>query len=232
LDGELFNDTLKDRLAELRKITGTSKPEKITAAFLKRSAEIVQYHVYDGWIADSDSLGPDVAYAQRFPRLVALLAEFSLGEVIQPLIPQKMTSWDDIQNWAAEYIATGGEGLILRVPDMTYEHKRSKNLIKIKEVNDAEFEIVGVAQGTGDWAAALRRFDLCRCASTNDCDISEDVFGADFKDGTIADAQDLWRRRDELIGKIVTVKYNGLTMYNTPNYAKVSFANNINLHKS
>lgn len=48
------------------------------------------------------------------------------------------TTVEDAEKIAAQLMAAGWEGAIVRLPDAPYEHKRSKSLIKIKEVYDTE----------------------------------------------------------------------------------------------
>ncbi len=43
-----------------------------------------------------------------------------------------------------------GEGIMLRVPEAGYEHKRSKNLLKVKVFLDEEATIVGYQEGKGN----------------------------------------------------------------------------------
>jgi DNA ligase-1 len=60
----------------------------------------------------------------------------------------------------SHYLEMGYEGQMLRVPDSLYEGKRSKNLIKHKEFEDDEFEIVSIEEGKGNWAGAAKRIEI------------------------------------------------------------------------
>ena len=46
-------------------------------------------------------------------------------------------------------LAKGGEGVMLRNPYAPYEGKRSKNLLKVKRILDAEAKVVGYEEGNG-----------------------------------------------------------------------------------
>lgn len=226
LDGEMYNEELRAHLAELARIVRVNKPEKITPAFLKRSREIVQFHLYDGYNKGKEYL----PYETRFDE-VKKMVESVLGKnhpMIKFVDTKVVHTMEEAQAFADEYIADKGEGAILRVPNMQYEHKRVKTLIKIKEVMDAEFEIVSIEEGSGDWSGAARRFNVKRCTATNDEYVSDEEFGADFSGGTIADAREIWKNRVKLIGRIVTIKYNGYTQYMTPNFAKMEKNNQPN----
>jgi DNA ligase-1 len=66
----------------------------------------------------------------------------------------------DIEMMLGEYLESGYEGQMLRVPTSIYEGKRSKNLIKHKEFEDDEFEIVSMEEGKGNWADAVKRIEI------------------------------------------------------------------------
>ena len=44
--------------------------------------------------------------------------------------------------------------------DSFYENKRSKSLIKRKEFLDAEFKVIRIEEGVGNWAGYIKRFVL------------------------------------------------------------------------
>lgn len=48
-----------------------------------------------------------------------------------------------------EILATKGEGLMLRNPEMEYEQKRTKNLLKVKGVEDYDAKVIQVLAGEG-----------------------------------------------------------------------------------
>jgi DNA ligase-1 len=58
----------------------------------------------------------------------------------------------DIQIQLSVYLEEGYEGQMLRLPKSQYEGKRSKGLLKHKEFDDAEFPIVMIEEGLGNWA--------------------------------------------------------------------------------
>lgn len=89
----------------------------------------------------------------------------------------------------------GGEGLMLREPRSSYEHKRSKVLRKVKSVHDEEAKVVGHEGGRG------RSFRLgALTLMTPD--------GRQFSCGTGFSAED--RRSPPAIGSIVTYRFTEL----------------------
>ena len=58
---------------------------------------------------------------------------------------------DDVMEFFDNYRALGYEGAMLRNSNSIYENKRSYNLLKVKEFDDAEFKIVGIEEGEENW---------------------------------------------------------------------------------
>ena len=66
----------------------------------------------------------------------------------------------DLKRMLGYYLESGYEGQMLRVSKSLYEGKRSKNLIKHKEFEDEEFQIVSIEEGKGNWAGAAKRVEI------------------------------------------------------------------------
>jgi DNA ligase 1 len=91
--------------------------------------------------------------------------------------------------------AQGLEGLMINRLDAPYECKRSKNLLKVKEFHTIDLRIVGVEEHKhGDKLGAL----------VVDYKGNLVNVGSGYND---AERQLLWLQREEVIGKIVEVKY-------------------------
>lgn len=77
----------------------------------------------------------------------------------------KVTSEKDVAKFVKRVWAAGGEGAILKQLDSRYEHKRSKNWIKIKRVSHAILTVIGFEQtrgkvlGRGAFAVVVLRDD-------------------------------------------------------------------------
>jgi len=92
------------------------------------------------------------------------------------------------------------EGSMFRKSESSYEHKRSKNLLKRKPLDDAEFEIIGVKAGKDSTV-------IFECVNEH---------GKKFKATMNGDkkANQKYLSRDgklKVIGKMLTVEYQGLT---------------------
>jgi DNA ligase-1 len=107
---------------------------------------------------------------------------------------------EDIFTFYKNVVNKGGEGVILKNPDHVYECKRSKNWIKLKEVNECDLVIKGWYPGEGKREGFIGGF-ICEDSSGT----LKVKIGSGFTDN---DLQELSKNPDEHIGKICSVQYN------------------------
>jgi DNA ligase-1 len=107
---------------------------------------------------------------------------------------------EDIYAYYNKIVARGGEGVILKNPDHVYECKRSKNWIKLKEVNDCDLIITGWYPGEGKREGLIGGF-YCEDSSGK---VKVKV-GAGFTDN---DLKELSQNLDSQIGKVCAIQYN------------------------
>lgn len=115
----------------------------------------------------------------------------------------------EIDSFHDKYVLQGYEGLIIRNSLGKYELKhRSKNLQKFKKFEDGEFRIVGATSGTGKEEGLV-----IWIVETGD--------GGRFQVrplGTYSDRKILYRNRNKYIGKMLTVRYFGLSDTGIPRF--------------
>jgi DNA ligase-1 len=117
-----------------------------------------------------------------------------------------------IKERLAESLANGYEGLILRHGNTGYESgKRSQSLVKVKQVLDDEFCIVGVHQSADGWAIfeCYKRPGVIAYLQDND------TFRVSAM-GTIQDKHDAWTNRNDFVGKMLTVEFFEWTIGGKP----------------
>jgi DNA ligase-1 len=116
-----------------------------------------------------------------------------------------------IKERLAESIANGYEGLILRHGNTGYEAgKRSQSLVKVKQVLDDEFCIVGVHQSADGWAI----FE-CQCEPSVGIRPVQNTFRVSAM-GTMQDKHNAWANRNDFIGKMLTVEFFEWTIDSKP----------------
>jgi DNA ligase-1 len=196
LDGELYNHDLKDQFEKIVSLVRKTKP---TAEDLKESKELVQYWVYD-CMTDYDFAGRNQMIADIFETFDSKYRKEndSIGRVNTTVVDNE----HNIETMLGHYLEQGYEGQMLRVPNSLYEGKRSKNLIKHKEFEDDEFQIVSIEEGKGNWAGAAKRVEIRLKDGTTQFSGVRGSF--DF-------LKELLYNANDYIGTDVTVRYQNKT---------------------
>ncbi|WP_181181016.1 hypothetical protein [Mesorhizobium sp. B2-4-5] len=196
LDGELYNHALKadfEQLVSLVRNTGGSAKKRADnpgdlAALHARVADTIQYHVYD--IPSFEG-----TFFQRAPVYNAMLQGYTHVFPVETRIAFNQAMFDKDYE---EFLEGGWEGQMGRL-DAIYEiGKRSAHLLKRKEFQDAEFKIVEVCEGQGNWSGYAKRLTV------------ELPDGRTFGAG-IAGTQDFCRKlleeATEWVGRQATIKF-------------------------
>lgn len=197
LHGELYNHELK---SEFEKLGSLLKKQKgITQDHIDEVVSKVQYHLYD-----YPGAGEDKPFGERSYLLYTHLADLGIwGSVIHYVRTLKVINEDHMLELTAEAVEDGYEGGIGRL-SLPYEKaKRSWSVIKIKTFDDAEFEVVRIEAGKGNYTGYAKRV-ICRMPD-----------GREFEAG-IKGKRDQWLA-DLLHAdhKLVTIKYFGITQGGT-----------------
>ena len=115
---------------------------------------------------------------------------------------------DELMAAFEHFLAEGYEGCIVRNMDGLYVNKRSYDLLKIKEFDDSEFKIVGIKVGTKGSMAGKAVFT---------CQNGDVTFDVKLK-GNMDELTKYANDPSLVIGKILTVKYQGFTKYGQPRF--------------
>lgn len=156
LDGELYNHVLKDDFGQIMSLIRQQKP---TAEDLAKSADLIQYHIYD--LPSHPGIFSDRSH--------------SLQELLTPSRPDrspgaKGNCFELVRTWKCETareadlfhldcMTAGYEGSMVRL-NTPYEQKRSKSLLKRKEFKTAEFRLLALNEGIGNWSGVAKSVDL------------------------------------------------------------------------
>ena len=204
-DGELYNHQFKH---DFNKITSLVKKTKPTLSDLEASKHLIEYHIYD--LPSSNK-----TFDGRLEDLQDLISDlfncFSSSSVVY-VTTQEVNNQEELDEFYHEWVEEGYEGQMIRVSDSFYENKRSKTLLKRKEFEDDEFEILAVNEGSGKLA--------CRVGNMMFKSKSGHYFSSTVN-GTQEYLSELWAQKEELIGKLATIKYFNLTPDGVPRFPKV-----------
>lgn len=199
-DGELYNHDLKD---DFNKIVSLVKKQKPTEEELAESVRIVQYHAYDMPSPNSGFIYRYYAGLVGLPdHLFNYASTTNPVKLVQTILVKTSEEYDELHG---QWLLAGYEGSIWRDIEAHYEQKRSKTLRKRKEFVDAEFEVVRIEEGLGNWSGAAKRV-ICKLPDGRE-------FGAGIA-GTYERGVELLKEKH----KIATIKYFAMTPDGIPRF--------------
>lgn len=186
LDGELYNHTLKADFEKLMSLARQDTPGE--------GHEQIQYHVYD--------LVTDKNFADRNDELLGLLSTVNFN-IVCPVQTGMVNDETQVTEMFTQVRSNGYEGVMLRNADSAYEQgKRSYGLQKVKEFEDAEFDITGIEEGRGKLAGHVGAFKL---RTSGGQEFLAKMSGSLDNLKRLFTDESLWR------GKKLTVQFQGLT---------------------
>ena len=164
--------------------------EEITSMF-KMNPQKLEFHVFDYF----NTHKPDLPFAERQKRVT-----------VETLLVQKKS---DIHKLHAKFVNQGHEGIMIREATSIYEiGKRSNYLLKFKEFQTEEYEIIGANCGHGRDADAV--VWVCKTATGHTLTVRPE--------GTIKQREVYYANRNRYIGKMLTVRFQNLTALGVPRF--------------
>lgn len=183
LDGELYNHAYKAKFEELTSFIRNPEP--------KEGHEVVEYHVYD--VADSTR--------EQHNRHDLLRLYLPTKDPLVRVKTVLVQDEEELMEAFEDFLKKGYEGAMVRNVNGKYVGKRSIDLQKIKEFQDDEFEIVDVEEGRGKLAG--KAIFVC-----------QNKLGTKFKAKMKGDQNELakyWKKPSLVVGRMLTVQFQGLT---------------------
>ena len=138
-----------------------------------------------------------IPYTDRKTLLSNMLKDKNLPNIINvPILYQGKDEEQiiDLITWAK---SMSMEGVMVNVSDAPYECKRSKNILKGKVFQEADLRIIGFQEGEGNFKDTLG-------ALVVNYKGNKVAVGSGY---TWEERDEFWNKRENLIGKIVTVQY-------------------------
>ena len=210
LDGELYCDKFDNDFNAICSIV--RKSARLTEEDFEK-AKVIEYHVYD--IVDNT-----MCFRERtdFIKLnFGCESEFQTGDLIYgeghvvPVETLFVTGKEMLDELYGQWQERGYEGQMIRL-NVPYENKRSKSLLKRKEFQDNEYEILGVEEGSGNRSGTVGYFNFVTPEGV--------AFKSNIK-GNFEYLTELLENRESLIGKQATIKYFRLTPDGVPRFPYV-----------
>ena len=200
IDGELFNKSIP--FQTIQSIATKEKHPRKDELLLNVFA-----------IIGSDIVSDEVMNATMV-KLEQEVRRYGLEDVIEVLVPKKVDNGDVVKT-CQDFIEKGFEGIMLRNPDKHYNFGRSQDLLKVKLFTEDDFVVTGIFEGEGKYKGMLGGIYVENVKTK----ISRDAFneieaipgsiksrcGSGFSD------EDRQTMSEDMIGKVVNIKYQGLT---------------------
>jgi DNA ligase-1 len=195
-DGELY-------VHEWRNPIGDVDFQRIASAIKKYNEDtpLLEYHVYDRPV-------PGVSFLDRFINNPPTETQ-RIKVVSTTFASDEKAMMDAYDGWITQ--ALPYEGLMVRnfMQAYLYAH-RSNGLQKVKPMDDAEFEIIGGQEATGEDAGTV----VFKCVAEN---------GEEFDvrpKGTREQRAEWWDNLDDYIGQWLTVEFNGRANSGKPRFPR------------
>ena len=192
-DGELTDLNRKSVSGKVTQILKGTAPNDIDKDFLFNVFDIEKAEV----LKTGKGTIPFIKRRQELEFLMGFLKDESKVKLARQWVVDSM---EETQKIYGLIVSMGGEGVILKPADHVYECKRSRNWVKLKQIQDCDLEITGWFPGEGKREGFIGGF-ICKDASGT----LEVRIGSGFTD---KDLQELSQNPDDLIGKIAAIQYN------------------------
>ena len=125
----------------------------------------------------------------------------------------RISSSKEVQNFLKKIIEQGGEGIVLREPNVKYHAGRSNQALKVKLKQDSECTVQGYTQGKGKYLGLVGALI---------CHLQDGTFtGLSAQERIIkigSGLNDSQRNNPPEVGTIVTFQYMGLTKKGLPRF--------------
>jgi DNA ligase-1 len=204
LDGELYNHDFKN---DFNSLVSAIRKQKPTPETHKLAVDTVRYYLYD-LPSSKDNFG------ERFNQLEGYYIGYFNEKPAFELSPTfRSRDIKTAQGLHERNKANGFEGSIVRL-DVPYQFKRTHALMKYKDFQDAEYEILDVEEGKGNWSGVAKKVKL-RLPSGVTSAAGNDYFHAGVK-GDKEYCKRLLDNKSDLIGKQGTIVFFELSPDSVP----------------
>jgi ATP-dependent DNA ligase len=191
IDGEGYSDDLNSDFEKICSLIKKTKPKKED---LEEAKNKIKMHVYDCCFMKE----PNLSFKERFERIKIILKDVKEVQIVDTYEAKSPGHLDDLYK---EFLTKGYEGQMIRF-NTPYENKRTVALLKRKEFTDEEFKIEEIIEGKGNRQGMVGSMGFKNSSGIK--------FNANMK-GSHDYLRELWKEKDNLIGKMATVKYFCLT---------------------
>ncbi|WP_320040252.1 DNA ligase [uncultured Desulfobacter sp.] len=159
--------------------------------------EKINYHIFEA----PNQKGTFLQRLDRTKQWFALHPNAHVRVIPQTLVQDRFY----LNRFVIDVESRGGEGVILKNPNMPYHTGRSEHVLKVKKARDMEGLVIGINKGKGKYEKAMGSLTL------------KLENGVIFKLGT--GFSDMVRNNPPAVGTTVTFKYHGFSINGVPKFA-------------
>lgn len=207
LDGELVY--MEDGV-EIREKSNGIVGKALKGTISDEEQKHVVFQVWDiiplGLYYDSDQ-SLQLPYSQRLEILKDVVSKCSKSIQVIPSV--EVHSLSEAQEVANKYMADGLEGIILKNKTGLWVNKRSIDQVKFKAELYADLRIIDIIEGEGKFEGMMGRM----LVESDDGLVRTHVGIGDKNTKSLTNEarQEMFDNKDDYIGRVAEIKYNGLT---------------------
>ena len=207
LDGELYNHNLRN---DFNSIVSAVKKKSATEDELEHISKVVQYHCYDFTDLAGNKASHVFQHRASFieEEIATRVADDSVFVAVETV---GCNSRKSVKAYHDKCVAQGYEGCMLRT-NTPYQNGRTTALVKVKEMMEEEFEIIGMEEGRGK-AAGLAAKLVCWTPKGVEC--------RPTCTGSASYRVALWKGQRKYIGKKATIIFQNYTPDGAPRFPRV-----------
>jgi len=212
IDGELIRKNVEN--------LDDNENFRITSSILNSDTEDksdIEFVIFDIFPADTIVGNHTIEnYSERKKRMKDLEYLFQHNNIRNLKIVEMVyegTDPNQIHKWLKYAVDNDWEGIMLN-KDVPYVFKRTTNVIKIKQFLSIDLRIIGYEEGQGKNEGKLGAFVV-------DYKGNKVEIGGGYSDEERAT---FWEHRDEMIGKIIEIKYKGESQNKRSGLKSLQFA--------
>ena len=154
VDGELYNHQFKNNF---NKIISLVRKQKPTTQELNEANRYIQFHWYDYALTRFENDNYETAvFKHRNDMIKRSISELNSRHIVD-VITYEVAHLETAKLAHKDFLKQGYEGSIIRL-NKPYEQKRSYNLQKFKDFQDAEATITGWVEGQGKRIGTIGKF--------------------------------------------------------------------------
>lgn len=175
--------------------------------FEKTMSIVSKHQPHNGWHKISYQIFevPNATgdFSQRLNKIKDYLEQYP-SSIIKVIPQQICTGKAHLKSFLAHIEQQGGEGLVIRNPEMLYYTGRSHSALKVKTAHDAECKVTAYKEGKGKFKGLTGAL-FCQLDDQRIITIGSGL-------------SDEERKNPPTIGSIITYKYNGYTSKGKPRF--------------